>query len=59
MERQLPRPPVRISAVAARPLARQTMTTDTSRQICMLSYGTAGRFFPEQKAIILPGGFWA
>jgi predicted DNA-binding transcriptional regulator AlpA len=58
-ERQPPRPPVRIPAVAARPLARQAMTTDTRGQTCMFFYGKAGRFFPEQKAIILPEEFWA
>jgi predicted DNA-binding transcriptional regulator AlpA len=58
-ERQPPRPPVRIPAVAARPLARQAMTTDTRGQTCMSFYGKAGRLFPEQKAIILPEEFWA
>ena len=58
-ERQPPRPPVRIPTVAARPLARQAMTTDTRGQTCMFFYGKASRFFSEQKAIILPEEFWA
>ncbi len=57
MERQPPSPPVRISAVAAHPLARQAMTTDTRGQICISFYGKTGRFSPEQKAIILPEEF--
>jgi hypothetical protein len=56
-ERQPPRPPARMSAVAARPLARQAMTTDTRRQTCMFLYGQPGRFFPEQKATIMPEEF--
>jgi hypothetical protein len=35
------------------------MTTDTRRQTCMFFYSKAGRFFPEQKAVILPEEFWA
>jgi hypothetical protein len=58
-ERQPPRPPVRISAVAARPLPRQTMTTDTRHPTGISFYSKAGRFFAEQKAIILPEKFWA
>lgn len=58
-ERQPPRPPLRIPAVAARPLARQATTTDTRGQTGMFFYGKAGRFFPEPRAIILPEEFLA
>jgi hypothetical protein len=58
-ERQPPHPPVRIPAVAARLLGRQATTSDTRAQICMFFYGKAGRFFPEQRAIILAEELWA
>jgi hypothetical protein len=52
-------PPVRVLAVAARPLARQVTTTEIRGQTRIVVYGQTGRFFPEQKAIILPEEFWA
>jgi len=35
------------------------MTTDARRRICMFFYGKAGRFYPKQKAFILPEEFRA
>jgi Helix-turn-helix domain len=56
--RQPPRSPFRIPAVAACPLARQAMTTDTSGQTYISFYGKAARFLPEKEAIIPPAEFW-
>jgi hypothetical protein len=53
------RPGRRSPQPTARALARQALTTDTYGQICMVCYGSVGRFFADQKAIILPEEAWA
>jgi hypothetical protein len=58
-EWQPARPPVRVPAVAARPLARQAATTEIRGRTRIVVYGQAGRFFPEQKATIMSEEFWA
>jgi hypothetical protein len=40
------------------PLARQAMTTETRGQTCTFVYGNDGKFFSEQKAVLLPAEFW-
>jgi hypothetical protein len=57
-ERQPPRPPGRAPAVADRPLACQARTTGTRGQSRIFVYDKMGRFFSEQKAVILPEEFW-
>lgn len=57
--RQPPRPPMRVPAVAPRPLVRQAMAAGIYDQACMFIYGKASGFFSGRKAIILRGVLWA
>jgi hypothetical protein len=40
------------------PLARPAMTTETRGQTCAFVYGNGGKFFSEQKAVLLPAWCW-
>ncbi|MDQ0672918.1 hypothetical protein QFZ36_000479 [Pseudarthrobacter siccitolerans] len=40
------------------PAAQPAMTTETRGQTCTFLYGNDGKFFSEQKAILLPSEFW-